>query len=630
MAHRLFWLFAITLGFMACDRNHDKIMEPGVDREDGEVVVLGTNKEDTASWNLSQTVPLDSVRAMPAGTKMFVRTAIFGKMEDFEVTLVSVVDDFVPPMPVIMFKSSRPAVHGQSGSPVFIKDGVIGALSMGFDSENNPPYYFFATPIEWMQKNIIGPEIRSSKPVVWNGNIVKPLALPLLMSGVNNRLVDAIVRKYADKFGKGSLNILTASGSAGAAGEIQQEFKPGNPLAVALFTGDEVNIGAIGTVSYVQDNNILGFGHPFLGNGQTSLPIIGAEILGEISNLNAPFKFATLGNKILGTIAYDRMPGVGGVLGQEPDMIPLVFNASIFGEKALSMNHRMARVSLSGFDLFNQAIMTGVTFLSPLANRLDNSTGKSVKVRTEASFTNSNFKVNRERLYAFPNSRVIDVLSEALFDFVFNVYLNSVANGYANLEFRSIQMSVDVVDEALFAIPTALEADSVVTAGSNLSVKLSLRVGGNKDDELNLSLAVPDTFKSGIYSLTVGTLGSLGKDSISGSDTPNSVKFGSLEDVFANMNGPDDSATLKIVLAFNQSLPTEVPAGSLMGMASAIPDTAKTDSVKADSVKLGPPMLPLTPEESVIYNDQTSLEKKLDWVLPESFGSVTVKVLEKQ
>ncbi|MDP3764269.1 MAG: hypothetical protein Q8Q95_01470 [bacterium] len=624
MFHHLTWLFAITLGLLACDSKSKTVLSSNAEDEG---VVVETNNMDTSSWDLTKIVPLDSVRAMPAGTKMYVRTSVFGEMEDFEVALVSVVDDFVPPMPVVMFKSSRPAVRGQSGSPVFTKDGVIGALSMGFDSENSSPYYFFATPIEWMQKGIIDPEIRSSKPVVWNGNIVRPLALPLLMSGVNNRLLDAAMRKYADKLGDEShLNLLAASGSAGVGGKIEQEFKPGSSLAAALFTGDEVNIGAVGTATYVEGNNILGFGHPFLGNGQTSIPIIGAEVLGEISNLNSPFKFATLGNKVLGTILYDRMPGVGGVIGQEPDMIPLVFSASIFGEKAFSMNHRMARTQLSGFGLFNQAIMTGVTLLSPLANRLDNSTGKSLKVRTEASFTNSDLKVERERIYAFPNSGVIDVLGEALFDFVFSVYLNSVANGYANLEFRSIQMSVDVVDDALFAMPIALEADSVVTAGSDLSVKFSLRVGGSKDADFNVIVAVPDTFAAGIYSLTVGSLYSLGKDA-DYDDTPSSVEFGNLQDVFDFMNGPEPKAILKVILAFSQPLPTEVSVDSLL---TAISEAAKIDSTKSDSTGLVSTMLLPVLEELTIYNDTTSLEKKLDWVLPEGFGSVMVKVLEKK
>ena len=81
--------------------------------------------------------------------------------------------------------------------------------------------------------------------------------------------------------------------SAGLTQERQESFEAGRPLAVALLLG-EITGGGVGTISYVDGNRIYGFGHPFESLGPVELPIIEAKVLGEISNLSAPFKFATL------------------------------------------------------------------------------------------------------------------------------------------------------------------------------------------------------------------------------------------------------------------------------------------------------------------------------------------------
>ena len=109
-------------------------------------------------WDLSAVVPIDSVRALAAGTPLYLRTEFaHGELADLEVLFVEVVDDYLPPMPVIMVETSDPVLiqlggiaRGMSGSPVFSEQGTMGAIAYGFTSQDRPPYYFFATPIEWV------------------------------------------------------------------------------------------------------------------------------------------------------------------------------------------------------------------------------------------------------------------------------------------------------------------------------------------------------------------------------------------------------------------------------------------------------------------------------------------------
>ena len=109
-------------------------------------------------YDLSPIVSADAVRAMPLGTPVFMRTEYAnGELVDLELTFVQVVDDFLAPMPIYMFEASDPVLiqlggiaQGMSGSPVFTEQGTWGAVAYAFNSQTQPPYYCFATPIEWV------------------------------------------------------------------------------------------------------------------------------------------------------------------------------------------------------------------------------------------------------------------------------------------------------------------------------------------------------------------------------------------------------------------------------------------------------------------------------------------------
>ena len=241
-------------------------------------------------WDLSSIVTADEVRAMPPGTTVFMRTEFAnGELADLEMTFVQVIDDFLPPMPIYMFEASDPALiqiggvaGGMSGSPVFTEQGTWGAIAYGFNGQTSPPYYGFATPIEW----VIGTQgpLPAAKPMAtWEGYSISPLEIPLLNTGLNG------VRPLPE----GRSSLLSKTVAAGLTQERQVSFEAGRPLTVGLLLG-ELTLGSLGTISYVDGNRIYGFGHPMNSSGPVELPIIEAKVIGEVSNLSSPFKFGTL------------------------------------------------------------------------------------------------------------------------------------------------------------------------------------------------------------------------------------------------------------------------------------------------------------------------------------------------
>ena len=67
---------------------------------------------------------------------------------------------------------------------------------------------------------------------------------------------------------------------------------PGDMISVQLMNGD-LNVGADGTVTYVDGKKIYAFGHRFLDAGLTDLPFARAEVLTLLPSLNASFKIQT-------------------------------------------------------------------------------------------------------------------------------------------------------------------------------------------------------------------------------------------------------------------------------------------------------------------------------------------------
>ncbi len=95
-------------------------------------------------------------------------------------------------------------------------------------------------------------------------------------------------------------------------------------MAIQLITGD-LNLSAVGTVTYVDGNRVLAFGHPLYNLGPVDYGLATAEILTVVPSLETSFKLAKTGQTI-GRFFQDRNTGAMGEIGPLPQMIPLNLN----------------------------------------------------------------------------------------------------------------------------------------------------------------------------------------------------------------------------------------------------------------------------------------------------------------
>ena len=515
-------------------------------------------------YDLSPIVSADAVRAMPLGTPVFLRTEYAnGELVDLEMTFVQVVDDFLAPMPIYMFEASDPVLiqlggiaQGMSGSPVFTEQGTWGAVAYAFNSQTQPPYYCFATPIEW----VIGTQgpVPAAKPTAtWEGHSISPLEIPLLSTGLNSM----------HSLPEGRSSLLSKTVAAGLTQERQASFEAGRPLTVGLLLG-EVTLSALGTISYADGNRVYGFGHPMNGSGPVELPIIEAKVLGEVSNLFAPFKYATLNPTVRGTLTEDRLPAVRGVLGEGPALVPIKSVYAFPAGSTVELTHQMPASigSYTALDIVANA------FFAPLTNRVDNDPEHSIRVTTDIAFAGSDSTLARSRLYSSPGGRLLASIFDAYYDVSFALEELMTRYDYA-LYVREAAVRVEVIPETRFAVVTKVAADTVITLGSTLDITTLLRVGRTEDREVELALSVPDTLPPGFYQLEVGAAATLGDD-VGGGDEPffgPPVSFNgfggeeTLDEVFARLNRPDENVVLKARLTFvappEPELPPELEGG---------------------------------------------------------------------
>ena len=71
-------------------------------------------------------------------------------------------------------------------------------------------------------------------------------------------------------------------------------------------------------MTWRQGNRILAFGHPFLQNGASGMPMASAEIMTVVQSVARSFKLSNTG-PIIGTIYQDRLTAIAGEIGRKPD-----------------------------------------------------------------------------------------------------------------------------------------------------------------------------------------------------------------------------------------------------------------------------------------------------------------------
>lgn len=477
---------------------------------------------------------LDQVRPGMTGYGL---TVLHGtKIERFTATILGILRGG-PASDLILFRASGPVIQesggtasGMSGSPIYVGGRAIGALSFGYHFAGPDSDLSLATPIEEMLKALAAPPgagTGTMRPRVYQAGI--PVATPL---GPVDRVIVMDSTTDASAYNAGplpgivavapvSVAVVTAGLTPQALDVLSHTLRrfnimprqtyggqkvfptppvePGSSLGVELVRGD-VEVGAIGTVTYRRGDQLVAFGHPLLNAGSVSVLLTSAWIDTIVRSLDFPFKEGSLG-EIVGMATEDRAVGIGGVVGRFP---------RTFGVRVSVHDTDRGTTQVLGvqvvrrLDLAEGLVPTSV--LSLVQRIMDRVAGGSAKVKLALRARAIPREIRREDLAFDP----ADIATASVLDVPAATQL-LFGNFFRDVDPIDMSVNIAVSSKPNTALLTGVRLSvHTVHPGDNVEVALKLRpYGGTTPFSRVVEFTVPDDFPTGPAFLLVGASGGL-------------------------------------------------------------------------------------------------------------------------
>lgn len=263
-------------------------------------------------------MPVEDIKP---GMHGIAKTVVAGtKIEEFGVEVLGIMKNKGPSGDLILVRTYGDLIErtggiaqGMSGSPVYINGKLVGAVAYGWSLTDHK--IGMVTPIGDMLKLWEMPDKEANKYALNVPSEFEPVATPVMVAGFGEQALAMLKDKLKP------LNLVPYSVGGAPDGSLSAPIEPGSTVGVELVRGD-VSLGALGTVTYVEGDKVLAFGHPFLKKGNTGYFMTNAYVFTTVPSLENSFKVGATGD-LVGTISQDRGAGVGGTLGRYPSIIPV-------------------------------------------------------------------------------------------------------------------------------------------------------------------------------------------------------------------------------------------------------------------------------------------------------------------
>lgn len=398
--------------------------------------------------------------------------------------------------------------RGMSGSPVYVDGRLIGAVAYGWVFAKEP--ICGITPIEQMAgvlerslapppEDASGGSVSVLEPHLLQADAIEglrdllpprreelnmePLGTPVWIAGMPAGAAGAL-RELLEPLG---LHVL--SGPGGTASTPRVPVEPGAALGIQLIGGDMSATG-IGTVTLVQEDRVLAFGHSLMLLGAADLPLTAAYVYEIIPSQMASFKVGAA-THLVGALRQDRAAAVAGRLGPAPRMLPVTVRVTGSGSDR-HYHFRVARHELLTSSL------TRATLLGSLESRARLSGDATVELRTDIRLARKG-SIRLRQVYSGP-AALLQAASHAV-----RPVQQVLSSGFAGLEPDSLAYELRLQDRLTTAAIRWLRAGrEVVHPGERLQITVGLQPYRQAVQEVRLSLAIPAGLPPGPLRLRVG------------------------------------------------------------------------------------------------------------------------------
>ncbi|MFQ6047814.1 MAG: hypothetical protein ACE5K7_00435 [Phycisphaerae bacterium] len=438
----------------------------------------------------------------------------------FEVEVVSVLRNVEPQRHVILVRCSGAGLEqtgmiaGMSGSPVYIRDPLdgrlklIGAIAFAWLFQKQP--LAGVQPISQMlEVGQAGPTRSSSAawrapadpkdrfvqvgllPIEQAGDDrqsrppggLRPLDTPLVVGGASPAAMDWLARRLAEA------NLVPIGGvGAGRRGDYPMvRLEPGAVLCVPLLQGD-MEITALGAVTEVVGEKVLGFGHAFFGEGQLELPMATGYVPAVVPLMTRSFKLAST-LQVVGTLTSDEYTGVVGRLGRQAKTVPLTVTVRQGGWSRTYRYRTVQHESLTW-------LMSGTAMVNSATARHDLPREHTVRYKHRVVFSGLGE-------YAAENVASQVGLRHVLTDLIspLRIMLN---NPFGRARIERIDCQIDIEPAAHSAIIEQVELlKDRLRPGQDLEVIVTWRQFRGPRQRAHYKLRIPEALPDGQYPLMV-------------------------------------------------------------------------------------------------------------------------------
>ena len=455
--------------------------------------------------------PVDQVQA---GQRAIGKTVFQGtEVEEFEIEILGVLENFAGPKSSVIFGklSGGPleqtgVMSGMSGSPVYIDGRLAGAVAFMFPFSKEP--LAGIRPIGEMVAGFEGTAPSGSRAAVgpledWRElaglpraapreasetvSQFQPIATPVSFGGFTKRTLEV----FGDRFRRLGLRPVQGAGG-GLRDDPGGPLEPGSMISVGLIRGD-MTMDATGTITHIDGDRVLAFGHPFMSAGDTQMPMMRASVMTLVPNLNASFKLSGTGS-LIGQVSMDREAGIAGRLGPGPAMVPCKV-------RIISPDGGMEEYS---FEVVRDNLLTPMlleTALFSSINVTERALGPlTIRVRGNAMFGDGLPGLVLDDIYT--GAAAVGEIA-ALYTVAPLAYL--LETGHADVEVESVELEVEPVPADRYTdLVRAWLSKTQVRPGETVQIHFAAKGPDGHEEVRTLSYEVPVSMPAGTVEVTIG------------------------------------------------------------------------------------------------------------------------------
>lgn len=423
------------------------------------------------------------------GMEGIARTVFQGyKVEEFPVKIIDVIDQDLNSS-LILFRAYGEKIEeiggiasGMSGSPVYIDGKLIGAIAYSWSLSDHR--YGLITPIEDMLELL-----ESEDNSAGRGFQGFALNTPLYISGMQGR---AFQRTKA-KFENLGFQVLQGGGT-GLKAVTEEPLEPGSAVAVQLVRGD-INIAAIGTLTYMENGKILALGHSFTNKGDVDYLLSRAYINAIIPSISSPFKLGSPTDKLIGSVTVDRSAGVAGTLNKFSRIIPL----SVRVKDQDRDKDKIINVQLVKDEEYLTSLITNVS-LQAIDSTLDRIGKGTANVKLKITGKGlPDLGLERENVF-YSRS---DIAATALYE-VYQLFNIINYNPFKKVELIDVKLEIEISGRDNVAlIQEAKILNETIKPGDTLEIQVTLLPYRSEPVVKNIAFKLPEDINPGLATLVI-------------------------------------------------------------------------------------------------------------------------------